>query len=89
MQGIFSKFRKRSKRFDFSPFIFFPFLDSIQRPIEERQEQNEESTSTNGLLLSNDSLPMVHNFEDLFENSSAMLYFMKFLEENGEFFANF
>ncbi|KAI6176476.1 Regulator of G-protein signaling rgs-5 [Aphelenchoides bicaudatus] len=66
-QSIFSRFRKK---------------DSLQQSSIEQQEQNEESTSTSGLLLSNEALPMVHEFDDLFNNSSAMMYFMKFLDES-------
>lgn len=55
-------------------------------PTNRKQDQYEDWPSTasaGGLLISGDFLPMIHKFEDLFENSSAMMHFMTFLDSLG------
>lgn len=61
-------------------FVLTSRLDSPQKTSPGNSEHNE-SWSTTSLLVFNDFLPMIHRFEDLYENSSAMMYFMKFLDQ--------
>lgn len=56
---------------------------SVKTPISPSNKECED-WSTSGLLISGDFIPLIHNFEDLFENPSALTHFMTFLDSIGK-----